>query len=156
MIAVIALGSFIERIPFWAIFNILGSLFYGREALSARFGATAAAGLALHFFAAGLVGGLFGALVGEFRKPLRVLLWGVLTGLLVYYASRALLWRQLGVLGELYASPGFTILAHAVYGAIPGTYPRELRSLRPHLLVSPDPASASFVPTPNPDGTDLK
>ncbi|MGA2433733.1 MAG: hypothetical protein ABSG25_00455 [Bryobacteraceae bacterium] len=143
MIAVMGLGAIVERHAFWAIPNVLGSLFYGRDALRTSFGAPAAAGLALHFFAAGAIGALFGILTGEFRKTLRVLLMGTVTGLLWYYASLALLWRKLGVLGDLYASPQSMLLAHAVYGIVLGCYPSGLRSIAKRFLGEPEPPPAT-------------
>ncbi len=148
MLGTLALASTLERHPVWTVPNLLGSFFYGRSALRRSFGPAAVAGLALHLLTAGVIGIVFGMLVGELRNRLRVWLLGILTGLIWYYFSQALLWRELGALSALYSSPRWLLLAHLVYGFFLGLYPSGLRSLSRHFLEDAAPPGPAIAPQP--------
>ncbi len=142
MLVWLALASTLERRSAWFVPNVLGSLLYGRAALRRSFGMMTVSGLALQLFAAGMIGMLFGVLVGDSRNRLRVALLAVLAGLTWYYFSQALLWRELGVLAALYASARSLIVGHIFYGLVLGSYPVLLAGLKRHVGMAPAAAGS--------------
>ncbi len=130
MLAVLITAAKLEGQPAWVVPNLLGSIVYRHDAVGAAFTRVTLAGLALQFFFSGVVGMLFGVVVGDMRNRLRVVLLGVLAALVWFYGSQALFWRKLGFLATLYVSPKALVLAHITYGLVLGWYPGVLRSLR--------------------------
>lgn len=130
-------SSALDRQPVWIVPNLLGSVFYGREVLRRGFSGFTITGLALHLFVAGLVGVLFGLLVGESQNRLRVALLGILTGLVWYHFSEALFLRKLGALAAVYAPARPMLLAHLVFGFVLAWYPSGLGAARRRFLADP-------------------
>jgi len=83
---------------------------------------------------AGVVGLVFGMVIGESRNRLRVALLGILSALVWYHFSEVLFWRKLGALALIYSPPRSMLLAHLVYGFVLAWYPSGLRSARRHFL----------------------
>jgi hypothetical protein len=133
MLAWLMLAALLDGRSPWVAPSLLGSLLY-RESPRAAFTVSTLAGLALQFFASGVVGVVFGVLVGDLRNRLRVALLGVLAALVWYYGSQALIWKKLGFLATLYVSPRSLVMAHVLYGLVLGLYPGALQSLRRQAL----------------------
>jgi hypothetical protein len=142
----LAAGSALDRRPVWIVPNLLASVFYGRDALRRGFGGLTVAGLALHLFAAGLLGLLFGLLVGDSQNRLRVALLGILTGLVWFHFSEVLFLRKLGALAAVYAPARSMLLAHLVFGFVLAWYPSGLGAARRRFLADPADPSPSQTP----------
>jgi hypothetical protein len=138
----LAASSAVDRQPVWTIPNLLASVFYGRDVLRRDFSGLTIAGLALHLFAAGLAGLLFGLLVGESQNRLRVALLGILTGLVWYHFSEVLFWRKLGALAAIYSPVRPMLLAHLIYGFALAWYPSALGAARRQFPEEPAPPGA--------------
>jgi hypothetical protein len=145
-------AAILERRPLWTIANVLGAAFYGGQAFEPGFGAPALAGLALHTFTAGLLGLLFGLLVGNSSNRPRVALLGVLAGLGWFYLAQAIIGHRAGVWGLLYGPPRTTVLGHVLYGFVLGGYPGRLRSTRAHF----EEGGEAFQEPPGPDYANWK
>jgi hypothetical protein len=139
MIGWLAASSAVDRQSIWIVPNLLASVFYGRDVLRLRFSTITVAGLALHLFVAGVVGLVFGMVIGESRNRLRVALLGILSALVWYHFSEVLFWRKLGALALIYSPSRSMLLAHLVYGFVLAWYPSGLRSARRHFLGEPAP-----------------
>jgi hypothetical protein len=129
----LAATSLLDVQSMWVVPNLLGSTLYGRPELQRGFGWTTVSGLGLHLFVAGLIGLLFGLLVGDSRNRLRVVLLGVVTGLVWYYFSQILFWRKLGVFVTVYSPPRAMLLGHMLFGLVLGWFPSGLDALRRDL-----------------------
>jgi len=143
MFAVLAAGAALESRSIWTVPNLLGSTLSGQLVLQRGFGWVTLSGLGLHFSVAGLIGLAFGLLVGSSGRRLRVTLLGMLTGLVWYYFSQALLWSKLGVFVGLYIPPRTLVLAHLVYGLVLGWFPSGLRSATQSCLGDAAPTDKS-------------
>ncbi len=130
-------SSALDRHSIWTIPNLLGSVFYDRDVLRHSFSWVTMDGLALHFFVSGLIGLVFGIATGSSRSRLRVVLLGILTGLLWYYFSEALFWRRLGILARIFGSPRSLLLAHLIFGFVLARFPRGLASLERRFYGEP-------------------
>jgi hypothetical protein len=112
-----------ERRSFWTAENLMASVFYGDRAIRAGFAAKTLSGLALYFLLYSSLGAAFAAAVADRVSRFRVVLIGVLAGLLWYYVSFGLLWKNVAPLMTLLHSPQPTALGHVIYGAVLGRYP---------------------------------
>jgi hypothetical protein len=129
----LAVSSLLDLRSVWILPNVLGSVLQGRPVIERGFGWLTVSGLGLHLFVSGLVGLVFGLVVGGSRNRLRVTLLGIITGLLWYYFSQYLFWRRLGVLVMVHSPPRPTLLAHLLYGLALGWFPAGLGGLRRHF-----------------------
>lgn len=146
----LAASSLIDLRSAWVIPNLLGSALYGRPVLQQGAGWVTLSGLGLHLFVAGLIGLLFGLMVGDSRKRFRVTLLGVITGLLWYYCSQSLFWRRLGVFAMIYSPPRPILLGHVLFGLVLGWFPSGLRSLGRSLTGNSRwPEQDETAPTPD-------
>ena len=138
-------ASILDGRPVWAVYNLLGSVFYGQEVLRRGFNRVTLAGLALHFFAAGLIGLFFGVAMGGSASRRRVALSGILTGIVWYYFSERLFWRKLGALAMLYSPPVLLLPGYLVFGLVLAWFPRRLRGLGDSLSGEPVPPVTHVV-----------
>jgi len=120
MLALLISGSLWRGDPWWMSSNLLGSTFYGARALSAGPNRATLAGGALHVFMTGSIGAAFGLLCGGIQRRHRLVLLGMLAGLISYGLADALLWRRVNPLIPLYSSQPATLLSHALFGACLG------------------------------------
>jgi hypothetical protein len=144
----LAASSALDQHSIWTLPNLLGAALNGSQVLRGGFGWTSVSGLGLLLFAAGLVGMVFGLLVADSHRRLRVTLLGAVTGLVWYYFSQVLFWRKLGVFIVLYSPPSSLLLAHLVYGLVLGWFPQRLQVLRQSVF-----GEASVVQMPETAGT---
>jgi hypothetical protein len=140
MFGLLAISSVLDRRSVWLVPNLLGSTLSGRPVLQSGFGWTTVSGLGLHLFVSGLIGMLFGIVIGDSRNRLRIALLGVITGLVWYYFSQVLFWRKLGMLMLVYSPPRPMLLGHFLFGLVLAWFPSGLRSLKrnfPGLVALP-------------------
>ncbi len=130
----IALSWFLGRYSLVAAPAVLGMLFYGRSALDRHLGAAFLAGIALLLVIAGLIGVLFGILMGHPRNRLRTVLLGIVAGMIWFYFSQSVLWKQVGAISLIYSPPRSMMFGHLAYGLVLGFYPRRLRSIERSLF----------------------
>lgn len=135
----LALSSLVDLRSIWAAPDLLGSTLSGQPAIERGFGWATVLGLGLHFSVSGLIGMTFGLLAGNAGRRLRVTLLGMLTGLVWFYFSQALLPRKLGGFAMPY-SPRTLLLAHLMYGLVLGWFPSGLRSVTRSFLGEAAPA----------------
>jgi len=146
----LAASSLLDMQSAWVIPNLIGSTLYGRPALQRGFGWVTLSGLGLHLFVAGLVGLLFGLVVGDSRNRVRVTLLGVVTGLAWYYCSQSLFWGKLGVFIMIYSPPRPILMGHVLFGLVLGWFPSGLRSLARNLSGNASlPEQHETAPTPD-------
>jgi hypothetical protein len=95
--------------------------------------------VALAICGAGVVGAAFGVVTAPVRGRRRLLLLGLVTGVLTYWATNALVFRRLGALAWVYVSPRTLLVAHLLMGAVLGWRGREAsESVPSRVEVSPD------------------
>ena len=142
----LAVSSLVDFRTIWVVPNLLGSALSAHPAFQREFGWITVSGLGLHLFASGLVGMLFGLLVGGTRRQLRVTMLGILVGLSWYYFSQALFWRRLGVFVTLYSPARPLFLAHLAYGIVLGWFPGRLRILEQAWARAASPMEMTETP----------
>jgi hypothetical protein len=97
----------------WAVPRLLGGIQAGPDR------ATLAGG-ALHVFMAGSIGGAFGLVCGGVLRRPRLVLLGMLAGLIWQELADALLWGRINPLIPLYSRQPATLFSHALFGACLG------------------------------------
>ncbi len=133
MLAWFGLGAALSHRSTWIVANAVGSLLKPRSAIRSGFSEVTLAGLASVVFTSSLVGVLFGMLVRQPGRRRQVRLLAILTGLVWYYLSQALIWRQIGSVAA-YSSPPALLAAHLIFGVVLGCYPSRLRALEGQSL----------------------
>ena len=121
MLGVMVSGSLLRGHVWWEIPNLLGSTFYGSRAFrSGGASLPTLSGTALHFVITGTIGGLFGLTCGGIRQRRRLLLLGMLAGVVWFYLADAVFWRKVNPMVPLYSPRVVTLLSHALFGACLG------------------------------------
>jgi len=117
------LASALLKQPLWTVPSLLGALL-GRDPILRRgFSQDFLTGAALVVFAAGVAGGLFALATRGIRSRRRIMLLGILAGLLGFYFSNALVFRRLGAVAWAYSSPRSLLVAHLLFGVVLGCHP---------------------------------
>ncbi len=114
----------------WLMPNLLGSALAGRPVFGRGFGWLTVSGLGFHLGIAGLVGLGFALVMGGLRNRLRVLLLGIITGLLLYYACQYVFWQKWGFYGLVYSPPRRLLVGHLVFGIVLGWLPAGLERIQ--------------------------
>jgi len=127
----------------WAYPNLLASTFYGETALRPGLQWATLSGLALALFVSGLLGILFGLLMRDNSRRLRVVLLGLAFALIWYYVSYGLLWRKVNWMVSLYSPERAVVAAHLLYGLVLGTFPERLRKLLGAGTTQGEPATVT-------------
>lgn len=125
MLAWFLLASALLRQSPWAVPNLLGMLVDESAPFQRGFGRTAVIGLALVVFLAGVVGAMFALATRRVNSRLRLLLLGILVGVLGFYLSNAVVFRKLGAVAWVYSSPRSLLVAHLLFGAVLGSQPAD-------------------------------
>lgn len=120
MLIFLVSGTLWRGDPWWIPSNLLGSTFYGARALTAGPGRATLAGGALHIFMTGSIGGAFGLVCGGIRSRHRLVLLGMLAGLLWQVLADAVLWRSINPMIPLYSPQPAALFSHALFGACLG------------------------------------
>ncbi len=120
MLAMLVSGSFLRGHAWWEVPNLLGSTFYGSRAFRSGPSMATVGGTALHFVITGTIGGMFGLACGSIRERRRLILLGMLAGVVWYYLGDAVFWRRVNPRVPAYSWQPVTLLAHAIFGACLG------------------------------------
>ncbi|MBV8847637.1 MAG: hypothetical protein JO307_32900 [Bryobacterales bacterium] len=120
MMGFLVLGSLFRDRVWWEMPNILGSTIYGIRAFRSGPGIITLSGAALHFVITGSIGALFGLACGSVRPRKRLILLGVVAGLLWYYVGQAIFWTRVNPWVTAYSSQPLSLIAHAIFGACLG------------------------------------
>lgn len=123
-------SSSLLRQPPWTVPNLVGALINGDAVLRRGFGSASLAGLATLLVLAGMLGAMFALLTRRLSRRRRVLL-GILFGLAAYYGSQTFLFRKLGAVAWIYASPRSLLVAHLLWGLILGWQARLVEAKAP-------------------------
>jgi hypothetical protein len=137
MLALLVSGSVLRGDLWWMPANLLGSTFYGVRALTAGVGRATLAGSALHIFMTGSIGAAFGLMCGGIRRRHRLVLLGMLAGLIWHGLADAWLWYKINPLIPLYSAHPATLFSQALFGACLG-------SMGPKLPAPPEEAPAEW------------
>jgi len=139
MVGWFLLASSLLRQPTWTVPNLLATLVNQEVVLRRGFGWGSVVGVALAICGAGVVGAAFGVVTAPLRSRRRLLLLGLVTGVLTYWATNALVFRRLGAVAWVYVSPRTLLVAHLLMGAVLGWRGREAgESVPSRVEVSPD------------------
>src|SRR5262249_2501145 len=113
-------ASLLRGHVWWEVPNLLGSTFYGSRAFRSGAGMATVSGTAFHFVITGTVGALFGLACGGVRQRRRLVLLGILAGVVWYYLAQAVFWGRVNPMVPAYSPQPVTVLAHALFGACLG------------------------------------
>jgi hypothetical protein len=134
MVGWFLLVSSLLRQPTWTVPNLLATLLNQETILRRGFGWSSLVGVALTLFVTGLIGAAFGLVTGMVRSRRRLLLLGILAGLATYWITNALVFRKLGAVAWIYASPRTLLVAHLLFGVVLGSQspqPRHADRIEP-------------------------
>ena len=119
---------------FWyAVPNLLAGVFYGEFIFRAGFSTVTLAGIAIHIVSGGLVGALFGLFAPADQTPPRMVLLGLVAGLVWFYFNQYLWWRRTNPLVIYYTAESSMIAAHLLFGVFLGRLSWRLRVLNAQL-----------------------
>ncbi len=144
MLAWLGVSATWQRRSFWTAENLLASAFYGDAAIHDGFAFSTLSGLALYLLLYSLLGGMFAAVIRERASESRILLFGVVFGLVWYYGSFHWLWKGFLPLVWLLHVERPTIIGHLLYGTLMGRYPSYLKRPAPPAPV-PEPQAEAPV-----------
>jgi hypothetical protein len=153
MLALLILGSLLRGHVWWEIPNVLGSTFYGTRAFRSGPGVATVSGAALHFVITGSIGALFGLACGGIQQRRRLVLLGLMAGIIWYYLGAGVFWSRINPWVPAIASQPIAILSHAVFGACLGRMARKFGrpTLDPKL---PEESSEPNTPFPARDAVE--
>jgi hypothetical protein len=120
MLSVLITFSLLRGRVWWETANLLGSTFYGLRAFRSGVSMATLSGVAFHLVITGTVGVVFGLVCGAMAGRSRLLLVGLISGVVWYYLANALLWSFVNPLVPLYTFPPAAIIAHGIFGACLG------------------------------------
>jgi hypothetical protein len=151
MLLLMISGSLLRGYSWVEVPNLLGSTFYHSRAFRQTLGLATLSGLALHFVITGTVGAGFALVCRTVRERRRLILLGLLAGVVWYYFAEAVFWSRVNPLVPLYSPQPVTLLAHALFGACLGFMGRDIGHDHRHAAQPPplpDPAPAElFIET---------
>jgi hypothetical protein len=133
------------RKTFWTAPNLAASVFYGESALRNRFTSHTFSGLAFYLLIYGCLGILFGLLIQDRRRSLRITCLGILVALGWYFLLFGWIWKHWNPLIALYTHDRPMFAGHVVFGWMLGRYPRAARNLKRGDL-QPEPTAEPPVP----------
>src|SRR5262249_9452431 len=119
--------------------NLLGSTFYGPHALVAGSNRATLAGIALHIVLTGSVGAAFGVFAPERLPRRRLVLLGILAGVVWSFLSNTLLWQLLNPLLPGYMPHPATTASYALFGACLGCIGRSHPRIEPVQVIDYPP-----------------
>ena len=124
MLGWLGLAMLWTRHSVWWYPNLMATTFGGDPALHTGYGRYSAAGLALHLTLYSVAGGVFAWLIPERTTPTRVLLFGMIWSLVVYYGMYGFVWKHLNPLIPLYSPDRPMLVAQVLYGFMLARLPR--------------------------------
>lgn len=144
------------RKTFWNTPNLLAATFYGESALRNRFTVHTFSGLALFFLIYGSLGMLFGLVMQDRRRSLRLTCIGILSALAWYYLVFGWAGKNWDPLLVLYTNDRPMFAGHVLYGMLLGRYSRNLLRLRQEKTEAALDASAPPLADPFSASSDLE
>lgn len=123
MLAWFLLASSLLRQPLWTMPNLIGALLSEDVLVRRGFGWNALVGVAVLLVWTGLLGALFGLATHQVHSRRRLLLLGLLSGVMTFYVSNAVVFRKLGAVAWVYSSPRSLLVAHLLLGVALGLRP---------------------------------
>jgi hypothetical protein len=115
----LALTAMIHQDPWWRFPNLVGTTFYGADALRSGFSRATLSGAAFEILLAGAAGAIFSSVAGDSLRGLRLALAGMIAGLLWMYFSN-LVFARLSPLIPLYSETWPLTAGHLLLGACLG------------------------------------
>src|SRR5579863_7911910 len=140
MLILLISGSLLRGHVWWEIPNLLGSTFYGSRAFRTGASMATLSGTAFHFVITGTVGAVFGLSCGGIRPRRRLILLGVLAGVVWHYLAQAVFWSRVNRMVPAYSPQPLTLLSHALFGACLGWMGQRLSAPGPAPDTAPEPA----------------
>lgn len=107
----------------------VASAIYGETSLRNAIGLYTAVGTAMVLFLYGLIGMIFGEVLGERRGGFPMFCFSLIVALTVYWAVLRYFWGMANPVGHLYAPDRQLLFVHLVFGCFLAAYPRVFRSL---------------------------
>ena len=142
LLTFLALSSIVGQDPWWRFPNLLGTTFYGAEALRSGFGRATLCGAALEILLAGAAGAVFNAVAGDSLRGFRLAAAGMMAGLLWTHGSN-LVYARVSPLIPLYSEAWPMTIGHLLLGAC----------LAGSVWFLPRPSAAAADPAPEPEST---
>ena len=143
MLILLVSGSLLRGRFWWEIPNLLGSTFYGTRAFRSGVSIATLSGTAFHFVITGTVGAAFGLCCGGIQRRRRLILLGVLAGVVWHYLAQAIFWSRVNRMVPAYSPQPLTVLSHALFGACLGWMGQRLSTEDP----APDAAQPVWSET---------
>ena len=128
MFACLMVGSMWNHRSVWLVPNLLSTTFFGGDAYRNQLVRTSWTGLALMVTLYGVLGMGWGLIVKDRRIPW-LALYGIITGLAVYFIFYDFLWKHINPLVTLYAPDQQLQLGHMLWGLALARSPRYSRSI---------------------------
>lgn len=115
LLAVMMFVSQMDRRAWWSYPNLLSAYFYGGRSIGRGVGWSTVAGIALQLMIAAAAGALFGGVFTQLFGARRLVLPGLVWGVLVFYASEQF-YRIASPVVVAYLPRGAALVAHMIYG----------------------------------------
>ncbi len=112
----LALSSLVNLDSWWRFPNLLGTTFYGADALRSGFGRATLSGAAFELLLSGAAGAIFNSVAGDSLRGFRLAAAGMMAGLLWMYGSN-LLYARVSPLISLYSETWPLTIGHLLLGA---------------------------------------
>ena len=142
MLACLMVGSLWDHRSIWLVPNLLATTFFGSEAYRDQLVRTSWAGLALLPAVYGALGLVWGLIWRDSRKP-GLALYGIITGLAVYFLFYDFLWKQINPVVTLYAPDRQLQIGHALWGLALARSPGYSRNIAKSMA---DPVASGSEP----------
>jgi hypothetical protein len=144
MVACLMAGSLWNHRSAWLVPNLFASTFFGGDAYRNQLVRTSWAGLAMIVAVYGALGMCWGLIVRDRRIPW-LALYGMITGLAVYFVFYDFLWKHINPLVTLYAPDQQLQLGHALWGLTLARSPRYSRNIAESIAdVTPEAAQQTL------------
>jgi len=145
MLASVMLGASFDRHSIWVVPNLFATTFYGSDAYQNEFFRDSWAGLALLIAIYGLLGVVWGCVWREQSKR-GLAIYGVVTGIVVYFVFFHLIWNHINGLIVLYAPDRQLAFGHVLWGWALSKSPVFAQRIA-------DESSRTVEPPPSPSGS---
>ncbi len=127
MLALLVIGSVWRGHAWWEAPNLFGSTFYGGRVFHSGANLATIAGSAFQLVICGVVGAIFGIASESVRSSRRMILSGILCGVLWYYLAYSWIWTRIDPMLVRYSPQPVTILSYLLFGLCLGYLGRHGR-----------------------------
>jgi hypothetical protein len=110
----------------WWVPNLVASAFYGDASLNLKAGGYTIVGIAMIFFAYGLLGLFFGLFMSDGQLSLRLIIVAVIGALAIHYVMLRVFWKIANPVAHLYAPDTQILIAHLLFACALLRFPRAL------------------------------